>query len=230
MALKVEIPVYPVYRAESQVKVDGRLDDPAWQRAPVIELKDCTTGKPPRYKTQARLLYDDQWLYVGFHCQDQDIWGTMAGHDEPIYDEEVVEIFIDPAGSLCTYYEFEVSPLNTGFDALVLNNAVLTGSQGRGDKFQGFTDWNPRGFRHAVYVQGKLNAHDGKAEFWECEMALSFDELFLSGNVPPKPGDQWRVNLYRIDIEGGRLEETAFSPTGLADFHVPSRFGKIVFR
>ena len=129
MALKVEIPVYPVYRAESQVKVDGRLDDPAWQRAPVIELVDCTTGKPPRYKTQARLLYDDQWLYVGFHCQDQDIWGTMTGHDEPIYDEEVVEIFIDPAGSLCTYYELEVSPLNTGFDALVLNNAVLTGSR-----------------------------------------------------------------------------------------------------
>ncbi|HUU26370.1 MAG TPA: carbohydrate-binding family 9-like protein [archaeon] len=230
MDIKSEVPVYEIFRAESPIKVDGRLDDPAWQRAPVIELVECSTGKPPRYPTRVRLLYDDEWLYAGFHSRDPDIWGTMKGHDEPIYNEEVVEIFIDPAGTLCAYYELEVSPLNTGFDALILNNAVLCGSPGRGDRFQGFTAWDPSGFKHQVYLKGKLNAHDGKAEFWECEIALRFDELFLSGNVPPKPGDQWRINLYRIDIEGDRLEESAFSPTGLDDFHVPYRFGKIVFR
>ena len=224
-----QIPVYRVFRTESTIDVDGRLEEAAWQRAPVIELLECSTGKPPNFATQARMLYDDQWLYVGFHCQDPDIWGTMTGHDDTIYNEEVVEIFIDPAGTLCTYYELEVSPLNTGFDALIINNAILCGSQGRGDIFQGFTGWDPKGFKHAVHIEGKLNAHDGKSRFWECEMAIRFSELFLAGNVPPKAGDEWRVNLYRIDIEGEKLEETAFSPTGLADFHVPSRFGKIVF-
>ncbi|MEA1996791.1 MAG: carbohydrate-binding family 9-like protein [Gemmatimonadota bacterium] len=225
-----EIPVYQVNRAGSPVTIDGRLDDPAWRNAPAVELVDCVTGNKPRYPTTARMLYDSEWLYVGFHCRDPDIWGTMTGHDEPIYNEEVVEIFIDPAGSLCAYYELEVSPLNTSFDALILNNAVTCGSEGRGDKFQGFTAWDPAGFKHAVHLEGELNAHDGMARYWECEMALRFDELFLGGNIPPRPGDQWRVNLYRIDIQGDRVEESAFSPTGLADFHVPARFGKIVFR
>ncbi len=225
-----EVPVYRVRRADSPVNIDGRLDDPAWKKAELIELVDCVTGARPRYPTQVRLLYDDRYLYAGFHAEDPEIRATMTGHDDPIYDEEVVELFLDPTGNLCCYYELEVNPLNTSFDALILNNAVLCGSPGRGDRFQGFTDWDPEGFKHAVAVEGDLGARGRKnGRFWQCEMALSFDELFLGGNVPPQPGDQWRANFYRIDIEQGRREETAFSPTGQEDFHVPSRFGRLLF-
>ena len=230
MSKKSEVSEYQVFRTPKPVRIDGRLDDPAWKEAPVIELLESSTGKPPRYPTRARMLYDDRCLYVGFHCVDPDIWGTFHRHDDPIYEEEVVEIFLDPLGNLCAYYELEVSPLNTGFDALILNDAVITGTPGRGGKFQGFSGWNPSDFRHAVYLEGKLNAHDGKSKFWEAILAVPFNEMFLGGNAPPKPGDIWRGNLYRIDSEGGRLEESAFSPTFSEDFHVPGRFGKFIFR
>jgi len=230
MSGKVDVPEYSVLRTETPINVDGRLDDPAWEKAGVMELVDNVTGKPPRLPTTARMLYDDEWLYVGYHSMDHDIWGTMKRHDDPIYDEEVVEIFLDPVGLLTAYYELEVSPLNTRFDAFILNDAEVAGTDERGPRFQGFIAWDPIGFKHGVYVKGELNAHDGKAEFWECEMAIRFDELFLGKNLPPKPGDVWRGNLYRIDIEGKRIEESAFSPTGKEDFHVPSRFGKFVFK
>ncbi len=228
MAALPELPVYVVPRAAGPVVIDGRLDEPAWAAAPVVELVECSTGASPRLATRARLLYDDHWLYVGFEAVDPHIWGTLTGHDDPIYDEEVVEIFLDPAGKLCAYYELEVSPLDVGFDALILNDAPLAGGPGRGPRFQGFTGWDPAGFRHAVRIEGELNA-PGRGRAWSCEMAIRFDELFLAGNVPPRPGDQWRFNLYRIDSDQGRLEESAFSPTGLPDFHVPSRFAWLRF-
>jgi Carbohydrate family 9 binding domain-like len=225
-----KVPIYRVNHVDTPITIDGRLDDPAWSKAEVIELLDCVTGGKPKYRTEARLLYDDRKLYVGFHSEDPEIWGTMTGHDDEIFNEEVVEIFIDPTGDLCCYYELEVSPLNVSFDALILNDAVLRGNSGRGDRFQGFTQWNPEGFEHAVFVKGELGARgQKKGEFWECEMAIDFADLFLGNRVPPKPGDLWRGNLYRIDIEGKQCEETAFSPTGLSDFHVPSRFGKLLF-
>ncbi|MEA2062070.1 MAG: carbohydrate-binding family 9-like protein [Gemmatimonadota bacterium] len=230
MSALPDVPVYRVNRIEKPIAVDGRLDDPAWEKAGVIELVDTVTGAAPRYRTEARILYDERRLYVGFHCEDPEIWGTMTGHDDPIYNEEVVEIFLDPTGNLCAYYELEVSPLNTGFDAIILNNAVICGSQGRGDRFQGFTHWDPPGFEHEVFIQGELNARGKrKSQYWQCVMALDFDDLFLGGNVPPRPGDEWRANLFRIDIEGERAEETALSPTGLADFHVPGRFARLIF-
>lgn len=231
MSLDRELPVYEIYRAESPILVDGRLDDPAWKAAPEVDLKLTLDGGAPLWPTKARLLYDDENLYVGFQSRDPNIWGTLTGHDDPIYNEDVVEIFIDPAGLGTIYYELEVSPLNVSFDAIIINDAPVCGSAGRGGRFQGFTGWDPAGFRHAVQItQGRLNDRSAGPGIWCCEMAIRFADLFLGANVPPKPGDQWRGNLYRIDIDGERCEESALSPTGMPDFHVPSRFARFIFR
>jgi Carbohydrate family 9 binding domain-like len=222
-----EIPEYRVRRTSEPPVIDGRLDDGVWEQAEEIELLDTATGAQPAQRTSVRLLYDNKCLYLGFHAQDSYIWGTMTGHDDPIYDEEVVEAFIDPTGLLTSYYELEVSPLNTGFDALIINDTVPSGAAERGKRFQGFTGWDPAGFRHAVHVEGELGSR--ACSWWECEMAISFDDLFLGGRIPPRQGDVWRANLFRIDKDGDKLEESAFSPTGCADFHVPQRFGELVF-
>jgi hypothetical protein len=227
MANLPEIPDYSVYRTEEPIKIDGRLADGAWEQAPEIELLETVSGERTQRRTTTRLLYDSEWLYIGFHAEDDYIWGTMTGHDNPIYDEEVVEAFLDPTGMLTSYYELEVSPLNTGFDALIINDTVITGTPGRGPRFQGFTEWDPAGFRHAVHVEGELGTRNCK--WWECEMAISFADLFLGGKGRPNPGDVWRANLFRIDKDGDKLEESAFSPTGVSDFHVPQRFGRLVF-
>lgn len=227
MADLPQIPEYLVRRADGPLEIDGRLDEDAWQHAGEAELLDTVTGGSPPQRTIARLLYDQEWLYIGFHAEDSYIWGTMTGHDDPIYDEEVVEIFIDPTGLLTSYYELEVSPLNTAFDALIINDTVPAGHNRRGPRFQGFTDWDPSGFRHAVHVEGELGSRN--CRWWECEMAIRFDELFLGGKVPPSPGDVWRANLFRIDSDGDEVGAYALSPTGVDDFHVPQRFGRLIF-
>ncbi|MCE5271047.1 carbohydrate-binding family 9-like protein [bacterium] len=231
MSPERELPVYEIYRAQSPIVVDGRMDEPAWKAAPEVELKLNSDGGAPLWGTRARMLYDDQWLYVGFLSRDPHIWGTLTGHDDPIYNEEVVEIFLDPIGRGTIYYELEVNPLNTSFDAVILNDAPVSGSEGRGERFQGFTGWNPGSFKHAVTIQeGRLNDPSSGPGLWCCEMAIRFADMFLGANVPPRPGDQWRGNLFRIDIDGDKSEESSFSPTGRPDFHVPARFGRFIFR
>jgi hypothetical protein len=63
-------------------------------------------------------------------------------------------------------------------------------------------------------------------------MAIPHSALEGIQPVPPKEGDTWRMNLYRIDRshEGDAVKVSAgaWSPTA-GWFHNPERFGKIVF-
>lgn len=77
---------------------------------------------PALQQTMARLGYDADCLYVRFDCEDHDIWGTYRERDEPLYDEEVVELFISPGAETPTeYFEFEISPNGVFFDARISN-------------------------------------------------------------------------------------------------------------
>ena len=51
---------------------------------------------PAEQQTTVRACADDQALAVHFHCLDRDIWGDFRKRDDPIYEEEVVEIFLSP--------------------------------------------------------------------------------------------------------------------------------------
>ena len=93
------------------------LDDPVWQGATPLTLVDSVDGKPTQLRTTARLTWDDEALYVAFDCEDPDVWGTFRNRDDPLYTQEVVEIFVDADADGRTYDEIEVSPHNVVFDA-----------------------------------------------------------------------------------------------------------------
>jgi hypothetical protein len=78
----------------------------------------------PATKTDAKMLWDDQNLYFAFECEDTDIFATMKVRDQHLWEEEVVEIFIDPDNDQQNYIELEVNPLNTFLDLFVLKPIV----------------------------------------------------------------------------------------------------------
>jgi gamma-carbonic anhydrase len=216
-------PIYRCRRVRTPVEVDGALDEAAWMAAEKAGAFLLSDGSgPPKFPTETRLCWDETHLYVAFSCKDSDIWGTYTKRDEPLYDEEVVEIFLSPSANLAHYFEFEVSPRNTVFDAKVFSPA--------GDRRMMVVDreWDAEGLKTAVRVSGTLDRRDDHDIGWITEMAIPFKSLGLAG--PPKPNDQWRMNLYRIE-RGEVTEFSAWSPTlkSPADFHVPSRFGTLVF-
>ena len=73
---------------------------------------------PPRQTTAASVQATTEALTIVFVCADTDAWGTLKGRDAPVYKEECVEIFLAPGGDDARdYFEFELSPLGTFFDA-----------------------------------------------------------------------------------------------------------------
>jgi hypothetical protein len=224
----VNVPEYSVRKTSGPIDVDGRLDEPAWQEAGGIQLLDNQTGERPRQATEVRLLWDDEFLYVGFRCEDSDAWSTFTEHDQPLYEEEVVEIFLDPSGLLRAYFELQVSPRNVSFDSLILNDGGRWG-EGRGPNFQGMPQWTCRGLKHGVTVNGDPTRRGTADEGWSAEMAVPFSQLITAPNTPPRPGDVWRAGIYRIDHAQDSSEFTAWSPTRKRDFHISEAFGRLIF-
>lgn len=211
------LPVYEVSRTATPVVVDGKLDDVVWTRAPRFPEFSNLDGSPGASKTEAKALYDDNFLYVSFRCPDNNIWATLKNRDEHLWDEEVVEIFVQADPQQSSYIELEVNPLGTMLDIYLLDirKPLL------------YESWNSRKLKWAIQVLGTVDGKDGDRE-WTCEIALPMEDVVTAKNLPPRPGDRWRLNLYRVE-QRPTPALLAWSPTFKEDFHIPSRFGEIVF-
>ena len=222
----MERPRYLCNYTATPIAIDGRLDDPAWQQALAVPLLRNQDGAEPRFETTARLLWDDNYLYVGYTCQDSQIYATMAERDDPLWEEEVVEIFVDANRDEIGYVEIEVNPLNALVDLYVLNRSPYP--------MQALFCWDSAGIRHAVSVDGDPRRRDTQDRAWSAELALPWEDFLTAPHLPPQAGDVWRMNLYRIDQYQaqpglGQQELYAWSPTRCETYHVPQRFGEIVF-
>lgn len=215
-------------RIDRDIKLTGKLDDPLWGQAPEMTFVGANDGKPMRFKTTARMLFNARYLYVAFACQDDYIWGTCTKRDDPIYNEEVVEIFLSPTGFVRNYYEIEVSPLNTVADTYVLNGRPQDSMIGKG--FYTYFQHNLAGLQTMTSVVGELNK-PGACKGWIVEMAIPFADL-IGPDIPfPTPGTEWRLDLFRVDVpEKGKPEYYAWSPIMEPnDLHRPWRFGTVIF-
>jgi hypothetical protein len=219
-----DLPTHVVRRTADPLVIDGRLDEPVWSRLqPVSDLKLMDGMTHPQLPTEVKLCWDDRYLYLAFTAIDTDIWGTMRNRDDPIYEEEVVETFLSSSGDPTRYYEFEWSPHNTVFDAVI----HCPNEWGDRSTMTADTAWNCSGLLSAVQVVGTIDRRDDLDQQWTVEVALPFAEIGRNGR-PPTDGDRWRANFYRID-RADKGESSGWSPTLKHDFHVPARFGTIVF-
>ena len=178
--------------------------------APLVRATD---GGPARRDTRAALLDDGERLAVRFECRSPAPWATLNRRDAPLWEEEVVEVFLAPGDAPPTsYFELELNPIGTVFDARVANP--------HGDRrdLVADADWDCPGLATRVAV-------DRPAALWRAEMVIPWRSLLDEGAEPPA---SWRLNLYRIDRpRPGEAEFSAWSPTLVepADFHRPDRFG-----
>ena len=72
-----DLPVYEVSRTATPINVDGKLDDLVWTKAtPFRDFRRNLDGLPSPIKTDARALYDDNFLYVSIRSADSNIWSS----------------------------------------------------------------------------------------------------------------------------------------------------------
>ncbi len=247
---------YVCHRADKPLTVDGKLDEPAWKTAPwsddFIDIEGDTPPSPPlerggskrpkpRFRTRAKMLWDDKYFYIAAELEEPHLQGTFTRHDSYIFHEDNdFEIFIDPDGDSHNYGEYEMNALNTGWD-LRLTKPYKDG--GKADD-----GWEIPGLKSAVHLDGTLNDPRDVDRTWTVELAFPWDVLgklsdtaSLARGVPPKDGDQWRVNFSRVQwrfetIDGKyrKLPNTkednwVWSPQGVINMHRPETWGYVQF-
>lgn len=213
-----DLPVYEVSRTVTPIKIDGRLDDAVWANAPHFSnFRSNLDGSPAPYQTEAKALYDDAFLYFSFRSLDDNIWATYKTRDQHLWDEEVVEVFLQADSQHSSYIELEVNPLGTMLDIYLLGIR----------KPLRYESWNSEKLAWAIQVSGTVDGKGGDKE-WTCEIALPLEDVVTAKHLPPRAGDRWRLNLYRME-QRPRPALIAWSPTFKNDFHLPGRFGCLVF-
>lgn len=180
-----------------------------WRGLPSISLHDVATGASPQQSTAVKLAWDASELRILFDAIDVHPWATFTERDAPLFQEEVVEVFLDTVGDHECYFEIEVNPLNAVMDLVLRRNR---------SGYAKNTAWRCEGLRTAAKI-----SETG----WSAEFSIPFASLTSD---PPSSGAEWRGNFLRIDRpKGVERELTAWSPTGLKNFHVPERFGILRF-
>ncbi len=214
------LPRYEVKRANSRINVDGKLTDKAWEDAPAIELIfpfEQQTGK--KQKTRVRLLWDDEALYAGYDCDDEDITAQHVDRDAPTYMDDAVELFLNPKPSQePAYFGMEMNARAVMYDYLMVNGTGL------------FKQLDFKNFKLATFLRGTLNARGDKDEGWSLEVAIPW-ENFDGLARRPRPGSEWRAQMNRWDnVNPERVLSMWSHPLNRsASPHVPKRFGVLVF-
>jgi len=175
---------------------------------PPVALWDAVTGARPRLPTSVRVGFRSGALLVRFDGRDAGVVATYARRDEPLWKEDVFEVFLSPLSEPRVYYEFEVNPKGALFDARV------DSPEGRRATMAVEIGWNCPGLSARVRV---------RSDRWSAVFTIPLAPMDPSGTT-----ELWRANFHRID-RGRSDEYSAWRPAFAdpPDFHVPAKFGEL---
>ena len=189
-------------RAPSAVHLDGRLDDAAWAAAtPVTSFTqvDPEEGQPASEATEARILYDDEAIYVGVRLHDRGRVNTRLGRrDMNLGDSDWVGVVIDSYHDHRTASSFDVNPSGVRRDALKTD---------AGDDLAWDAVWDAAASRDSAG--------------WTAEYRIPFSQLRFS----PATEQTWGIQIERII--GRRNEYAVFAFTPKAERGGVARYGHL---
>jgi Carbohydrate family 9 binding domain-like/Domain of unknown function (DUF5916) len=182
-ALIANVTFEPIYNPElfvtvsnSEVKIDGNLEDAKWRHASRIDYfheRNPGDNVAPNVKTEVMITYDKEKLYVAFLCYDDPsaIRATMCQRDQ-FHGDDAVCLYIDTYGEASWAYEFFVNPYGIQKDMLWSNIA---------GEDSGFD---------LIWESAAEITDTG----YQVEMAIPFASM----RFPNKEDQSWKVDFWRV--------------------------------
>jgi hypothetical protein len=188
------------------IRLDGRFDEPAWQNAPAATdfvQREPDTGRPSSQRTEVRVVYTPQTLYVAVNALDDEpsrIISKEMQRDEPLWRDDAVDVLFDTFDDDRNAYLFETNPNGARTDALITD-------EGRSFNLQWDGVWDVAARRTATG--------------WTAEIAIPFSTL----RFDPSAGS-WGFNVLRYVRR--RAEQAFWAPILLdADVKRVSLYGRL---
>ncbi|HWY45184.1 MAG TPA: carbohydrate binding family 9 domain-containing protein [Candidatus Sulfotelmatobacter sp.] len=191
-------------RTSVSITLDGRLDEPVWQEAPVLKLVQQAPkpGEPTPYETEVRIVVARDRLYFGFICKDPDP-GRIAVHtmrrDDQMLGDDKVSILLDPYGDHRTGYFLQLNSVGARADGLV------------SDPQSASLDWD------GIWDARAARTADG----WSAEVVVPSRTLSFARGL-----DTWGLNIERY-VPRERLTLRWSSPTLDSFLYDLSRAGRL---
>ncbi len=211
------LPEHTVKRATERIVLDGILDEEDWKAAQSFgdfTFPWYTSGV--KEQTEAKMLWDDTFLYLSFVCRDAHIWADLYNTNAGVSANDAAEIFWNPDPlNQATYYQFEIN---------CIGNLLSVWKNGASQRPVIMLP------HITQFISGTVNADADTDTLWVLEVGIRFEDYPDLVKHTPVAGDMWRINLNRC---GGRtnLQYSQWSPssTKTPNFHSPDDFGKIFF-
>lgn len=176
-----------------KITIDGRLDEPVWADAPLAAgfiQSEPKEGQPSSERTEVRVLYDNQNLYVGVFAHDSGVAHLVISDLKKDFATEANDTFdlvLDTFHDQRNGYVFATNAAGAKADSQMINEGRETNSS-----------WD------AVWYVKTTVVDDG----WIAEMAIPFKSLkFREAAV-----QTWGLNFHRNLRSSVRNEDSYWSP------------------
>lgn len=237
---------YICYKADCPVVIDGKIDGDEWANVPwtdhFVDIEGTRRKLDPRFKTRAKMMWDDKYLYIAAYLEEPDVWATITEREAVIYRDNDFEVFIDPNGDSHHYMEFEMNAFSTEWDLMLTKPYRDRGGRA-------MNTWNINGIKTAVHVDGTINDGTDTDKGWSVEIAMPLASLYDADGIKAADGVQWRINFSRVEwfskwngksyevipneITGktgnGGEDNWVWSPQGAIAMHQPETWGFLQF-
>ena len=183
----------PAVRIQRSIEIDGRMDEPDWDRAPVagdfvqIEPQE---GELAQDQTEVRVLYDDENLYIGARMYDREpesIGNELTRRDEGGRAYGYVQVQLDPNLDRTTGYTFR-----------------LTAGGVHVDRYN-YGDTNQDASWQAVWESAVQTDDEG----WTAEIRIPFSQIRYSSSPEPQT---WGLQVGRRNLSTNERSDWAFTP------------------
>ena len=222
-----DLPEYEARKTTEKIRIDGKLNEPAWQTCEARPLDYFYGVEKPtdQQQTKVSILWDDETLYVAFECKDSYITAREKNRDGQPYFDDCAEVFIIPANdSLKMHYGYEVNLYQTSNDFIFLN-----GMKNGEDMVA--KSYNPD-FLTGVSIDGTVNDNSDVDKGWCMEFAIPLTCLRTVNMIPCETGARWAflaVRQDRNDPQGDRRSTSTISPIYEDGVHASNRFSILKF-
>lgn len=217
---------YIVKRTTQDILPDGNWNKSQFAGIEAIELKNFMGDKPEHFpQVEAKLVYDNDFLYVIFKVKDRYIKAVNTEYDSSVFQDSCVEFFFTPSNNIGQgYFNAEINCCGT----ILLRHQKVIGietiviSETDAKKFEIFSTF-----------KGKVEPEITKPMEWVVEYKIPYEILEKYATVDkPKPKVIWRANFYKCADRTSRPHWLTWNKIELPtpDFHRPEFFGTLEFK
>lgn len=217
---------YHVKKTPGPMTVDADWDKPEWQNAPIAELTHYMGDRPDHSpRTQVRVMYDDQALYVIFRVEDRYVLAVARQHDDIVCRDSCVEFFFVPGTDIAKgYFNLEMNCGGTmlfHFQIIPRRDSVALDAEDLAK------------IQVAHTMPRRIETEITQPTTWVVEYRLPLDILpkYRKDVARPAPGVTWRANFFKCADNSSHPHWLTWSKVERPrpDFHVPEYFGTLQF-